>query len=229
MPDFLQVILDKLYQNLIASDRWLLLLKGLGNTLLIALCAVLIGTVLGCVFALMKLSRSRILRGIANLYTTVIRGIPVVTQLMIFYFVIFAPFGWDSLLVAIIGFGVNSGAYVCEIFRAGIQGVDQGQMEAGRSLGLSRWQTMYKIILPQAVKAVLPTYISEFIALIKETSVASYITVVDLTKASDQIRNATYEAWVPLLTVALIYLILTLGLTKLFSLLERRLARSDRG
>lgn len=222
-------LVRKLYQNLIESDRWMLLLKGLGNTLLIALCAILIGTVLGCVFALMKVSRFKVLRGIASVYTTVIRGIPVVTQLMIFYFVVFAPFGWDSLLVAIIGFGVNSGAYVCEIFRAGIQGVDAGQMEAGRSLGLSNSQTLRKIILPQAIKAVLPTYTSEFIALIKETSVASYITVVDLTKASDQIRNATYEAWVPLLAVAIIYLILTLGLTKLFSIFERRLARSDRG
>lgn len=222
-------MMDKIYLSLIKDDRWLLLLQGLGNTLMIALFAILIGTVLGCMFALMKISKNGLLRGIAGLYTTVIRGIPVVTQLMIFYFVIFAPFGFDRHLVAIIGFGVNSGAYVCEIFRAGIQGVDRGQMEAGRSLGMSNSLTLRKIILPQAVKAVLPTYTSEFIALIKETSVASFIAVMDLTKASDMIRNATYEAWVPLLSAALIYLILTLGLTKLFSLLERRLARSDRG
>lgn len=155
-----------------------------------------------------------------------IRGIPVVTQLMIYMFIIFG--GWNEIFVAILGFGINSGAYVCEIFRSGIQGIDKGQMEAGRSLGLSYWQTMRKIILPQAVKVVLPTYTSEFIALIKETSVAGYIAITDLTKAGDMIRNATYDAWTPLLTVAVIYLILTLGLTRLFGIFERRMARSDR-
>ena len=151
------------------------------------------------------------------------------TQLMIFYFVIFSPMGMsNAVLVAIISFGINSGAYCTEIFRAGIQGVDIGQMEAGRSLGLSWWQTMRKIILPQAFKAVLPTYTSEFIILIKETSVASFIAVVDLQKACDNIRNATYNAWIPLLSCAVIYLCLTLGLTKLFSLIEKRMAKSDR-
>ncbi|MBQ2294956.1 MAG: amino acid ABC transporter permease, partial [Spirochaetales bacterium] len=130
--------------------------------------------------------------------------------------------------VAIISFGINSGAYCTEIFRAGIQGVDIGQMEAGRSLGLSWWQTMRKIILPQAFRSVLPTYTSEFIILIKETSVASFIAVVDLQKACDNIRNATYNAWIPLLSCAVIYLCLTLGLTKLFSLIEKRMAKSDR-
>lgn len=147
---------------------------------------------------------------------------------MIFYFVVFGPLQVDKLIVAIIGYGINSGAYVTEIIRAGIQGVDQGQMEAGRSLGLTKGQTMRKIILPQAVKTILPTYASEFITLVKETSVVSFIGVMDLTKAGDMIRNATYNAWVPLITAALIYLLMTIGLTKLFSLLERRLARSDR-
>ena len=221
---------DSIYKTLIANEGWKVILSGLGTTLLIALCAVIIGTVLGCILALFKISGSRVLRGIATVYTTVIRGIPVVTQLMIFAFVIFGPRGiTNKIFVAVIGFGINSGAYVCEIFRAGIQGVDRGQMEAGRSLGLSRGQTMWKIILPQAVKAVLPTYTSEFIALIKETSVAGYVAVTDLTKAGDMIRNATYNAWVPLLTVAAIYLLLTLGLTKFFGIFERRLARSDRG
>ena len=123
----------------------------------------------------------------------------------------------------------SAGAYCTEIFRAGIQGVDIGQTEAGRSLGLSRWQTLIKIIIPQAAKAVLPTYTSEFIVLIKETSVVSFIAVMDLTKAGDMIRNATYNAWIPLLTCAVIYLCLTLGLTKIFCLLEKRMARSDRG
>ena len=151
------------------------------------------------------------------------------TQLMIFYFVIFSPMGVNNaVLVAIIAFGINSGAYCTEIFRAGIQGVDKGQMEAGRSLGLSRNQTLVKIVLPQAIKTSLPTYTSEFITMIKETSVASFIAVMDLTKAGDMIRNATYNAWIPLLTCAVIYLVMTVGLTKIFGLLEKRLAKSDR-
>lgn len=220
---------EAIYKTLIANEGWKVILSGLGTTLVIAIFAIIIGTVLGCLLALCKISNIRILRMIANLYTTVIRGIPVVTQLMIFAFVIFGPLRMDKILIAIIGFGINSGAYVCEIFRAGIFSVDRGQMEAGRSLGLSKSQTMLKIILPQAIKAVLPTYTSEFIALIKETSVAGYIAVTDLTKAGDMIRNATYNAWIPLLTVAAIYLLLTLGLTKIFAIFERRLARSDRG
>lgn len=221
--------MEAIYNTLIKNDGWLVILSGLGTTLLIALCAIVIGTVLGCLLALCKISNNRFLNGFANLYTTVIRGIPVVTQLMIFAFVIFGPLRMDKIIIAVIGFGVNSGAYVCEIFRSGIQGVDPGQTEAGRSLGLSKTQTMLKIILPQAIKAVLPTYTSEFIALIKETSVAGYIAVTDLTKAGDMIRNATYNAWIPLITVAVIYLILTLGLTQVFAIFERRMARSDRG
>ena len=134
----------------------------------------------------------------------------------------------NAVAVAIIAFGINSGAYCTEIFRAGIQGVDKGQMEAGRSLGLSWSQTMAKIILPQAVRTVHPTYTSEFITLIKETSVASFIAVVDLQKACDNIRNSTYNAWIPLLSCAVVYLCLTVGLTKLFAFCEKRMARSDR-
>ena len=219
---------QSIYDTMISGHRWLLILSGLKITLIIAIFAVLIGTVLGCMFALMKVSNNKILRAIATVYTTVLRGIPLATQLMIFYFVVFAPLGWDRLLVAIISYGINSGAYCTEIFRAGIQGVDRGQTEAGRSLGLSKWQTLIKIVLPQAMKAVLPTYTSEFIVLIKETSVASFIAVRDMTKAGDMIRNATYNAWIPLLTCAIIYLILTVGLTKLFGLVEKRMAKSDR-
>ncbi len=223
-------MLDKIYEIMIVDNRWQLIIKGLSNTLIIALCAIIIGTVIGCLLALCKISKNIFLRGFATTYTTIIRGIPLATQLMIFYFVVFGPMGFtNALIVAIIGYGINSGAYVTEIIRAGIQGVDKGQMEAGRSLGLSKTQTMVKIILPQAVKAILPTSTSEFIALIKETSVVSFITVTDLTRASDSIRNTTYNAWIPLISAAVIYLILTMGLTKLFSLLERRLSRSDRG
>ena len=219
---------QSIYDTMISGSRWVLMMRGLGITILIAVCAVLIGTVLGCVFALMKISGKKVLKAIADIYTTVIRGIPLATQLMIFYFVVFAPLGLNRLLVAIIAYGINSGAYCTEIFRAGIQGIDIGQTEAGRSLGLSRWQTLYKIVFPQAIKAVLPTYTSEFIVLIKETSVASFIAVMDLTKAGDMIRNVTYNAWIPLLTCAVIYLALTLGLTKLFAALEKRMAKSDR-
>lgn len=218
---------QSIYDTMISGNRWLLILSGLKITLIIAVFAVLIGTVLGCIFAIMKVSGNRILRAIAEVYTTVLRGIPLATQLMIFYFVVFAPLGWDRLVVAIISYGINSGAYCTEIFRAGIQGVDRGQTEAGRSLGLSKSQTLLKIVLPQAMKAVLPTYTSEFIVLIKETSVASFIAVTDLTKSGDMIRNATYNAWIPLLTCAIIYLVLTLGLTKLFARFEKRLAKSN--
>ncbi|MBR1638652.1 MAG: amino acid ABC transporter permease [Treponema sp.] len=217
------------YDTMIAGQRYMLIIEGLGITVLIAICAILIGTVLGGVFALMKISDNKVLNFFANLYTTVLRGIPLATQLMIFYFVIFAPLGLNRLFVAILAYGFNSGAYCTEIFRAGIQGIDAGQMEAGRSLGLTKWQTLIKIIFPQAVRAVLPTYTSEFIVLIKETSVASFIAVMDMTKASDMIRNATYNAWIPLLTCAIIYLILTVGLTKLFGAFEKRMAKSDRG
>ena len=207
---------DSIYDTLISGQRWLLLLQGLGVTIYIAIVAIILGTILGAVFALFKISKNPVLRIVAEIYTTVIRGIPLATQLMIFYFVVFAPLGLDRVLVATLAYGINSGAYCTEIFRAGIQGVDSGQMEAGRSLGLNYWQTLTMIIFPQAAKAVLPTYTSEFIVLIKETSVASFIAVMDLTKAGDMIRNATYNAWIPLLSCALIYLCLTLGLTKLF-------------
>ena len=217
------------YDTMIAGQRYLLILEGLGITVLIAIYAILIGTVLGGIFALMKISDNKILNFLANLYTTVLRGIPLATQLMIFYFVIFAPLGLNRLFVAILAYGINSGAYCTEIFRSGIQGIDVGQMEAGRSLGLTKWQTLIKIIFPQAAKAVLPTYTSEFIVLIKETSVASFIAVMDMTKAGDMIRNATYNAWIPLLTCAVIYLVLTVGLTKLFGAFEKRMAKSDRG
>lgn len=206
-----------------------MVLRGLGTTLLIAACAILIGTILGGIFALFKISRHKVLNVISSGYTTLIRGIPMATQLMIFYFVIFSPLGVrNTVLVAVISFGINSGAYCTEIFRAGIQGVDYGQMEAGRSLGMNWGQTMFKIILPQAFRTILPTFTSEFITLIKETSVASFIAVVDLQKACDNIRNATYNAWIPLLSCAAVYLVLTVGLTKVFSLIEARFTKADR-
>lgn len=220
-------MLESFYHTMIEGGRWRLIPSGLFITLLIAVCAVAIGSVLGFIGALCRLSRRKALNIIAAVYTTVIRGVPMATQLMIFYFVIFAPLGFsNTVAVAIVAFGINSGAYCTEIFRAGIQGVDEGQTEAGRSLGLSSVQTLFKIILPQAFRIILPTFTSEFIAMIKETSVASFIAVVDLQKACDSIRNATYNAWIPLLTCAAIYLCLTLGLTHLFSALEKRMVHN---
>ncbi|MBP5403261.1 MAG: amino acid ABC transporter permease [Treponema sp.] len=216
------------YDTIISGQRWMLIVRGLGTTLLISLCAIIIGTILGSLIAIMKISGIKLLQIIGEAYTTVLRGIPLATQLMIFYFVVFVPIGvTNNLLVAIIAYGINSGAYCAEIFRAGIQSIDPGQTEAGRSLGLSKAQTLLHIIFPQAIKAVLPTYASEYIVLIKETSVASFIAVMDLTNAGDKIRNATYNAWIPLLSCATIYLILTCGLTKLFSIAEKRLAKSN--
>lgn len=220
---------EKFYSVMIAKSSWITVTRGLGTTITIALFAVLIGSTLGCIFALFKVSKCKPLTFIANLYTTIIRGIPMATQLMIFYFVIFSSIGlYDAVVVAIISFGINSGAYCTEIFRAAIEGVDKGQTEAARSLGLGYRQALFYVILPQAVRTALPTYASEFITLIKETSVASFIAVIDLQKACDNIRNRTYNAWIPLLTCAVIYLALTLGLTKLFALLEKHFHKSDR-
>ena len=165
---------------------------------------------------------------ICKLYLTIIRGTPVVVQLLIIYFVIFASVDVDKVIVAVIAFGINSAAYVAEIFRGGIMSIDIGQMEAGRSLGFSYWQTMMHIILPQAFKTVLPTLGNEFIVLLKETSVAGYIALQDLTKGGDIIRSRTYDAFFPLISVAIIYLVMVMIFTKLVSMLERRLQQSER-
>lgn len=214
---------------MIAKSSWLTVLLGLRTTLLIALCALAIGTVFGALLALCKISKRTIPVLIADLYTTVIRGVPMATQLMIFYFVIFTPLGFsNATAVAIMAFGINSAAYCCEIFRAALDGVDKGQSEAARSLGLNYTQTLIFVILPQAARTALPTYLSEFITLIKETSVASFIAVMDLQKACDNIRNRTYNAWIPLLSCAAIYLVLTIGLTRIFSIVEKHFHKSDR-
>lgn len=225
---FEAVLIQAFYDTIISGSRWVLIARGLGTTLLISLCAIIIGTILGWLIAIFKISGIKPLQIIGEIYTTVLRGIPLATQLMIFYFVIFLPIGLtNNLIVAIIAYGINSGAYCAEIFRSGIQSVDPGQTEAGRSLGLSKAQTLLHIVFPQAFKAILPTYASEYIVLIKETSVASFIAVMDLTNAGDKIRNATYNAWIPLLSCAAIYLILTCGLTKIFSIAEKRFAKSN--
>jgi His/Glu/Gln/Arg/opine family amino acid ABC transporter permease subunit len=224
---------DSFRQNFIEDNRWKYLVNGLGTTLTITIGALALGVVLGFLLALVrtthdKTGKMRFLNGVAKLYLTVIRGTPVVVQLMIMFFVVFASVRINQVIVAVIAFGINSGAYVAEIFRSGIMSIDAGQMEAGRSLGLTYNQTMWRIIMPQAVKNVLPALGNEMITLLKETSVAGYIALQDLTKAGDIIRNRTYSPFLPLLAVAAIYLVLVLILQALVGRLERRLAKSDR-
>ena len=225
--------LQKYAETIIDSGYYKLLLEGLQNTLVITIGALIIGVLIGTLISVIKYfaDDAPLLKPIAavcDLYITVIRGIPVVVLLLIFYFIIFASSD-NGVMVAIITFGINSGAYMAELIRGGIQAVDKGQMEAGRSLGLSKLQTMYKIIFPQAVRYILPAIGNEMIALLKETSVAGYVAVRDITKAGDQVRNITYDAMNPLLTVAVTYLGMVVILTALLSALEKRLAKSDKG
>lgn len=218
--------------NFIEDNRWKYIVDGLKITLIVTIFAVLIGVLLGFLIAIVrtthdKTGKLKILNAICKVYLTVIRGTPVVVQLMIIYFIIFGSVDISKVLVAIIAFGINSGAYVAEIFRSGIMSIDNGQFEAGRSLGFNYAQTMMYIIMPQAFKNVLPTLCNEFISLLKETSVSGYIALQDLTKGGDIIRSRTYDAFMPLITVALIYLAMVMIFTKLVSLLERRLRNSD--
>lgn len=219
--------------NFITEDRWLSLFKGLGVTLVITFFAVILGFVLGFSVAVVRniydnTKRLKFLNFICNIYLTVIRGTPVVVQLLIIYFVIFSFMRVDKSVAAILAFGINSGAYQAEIFRSGINSVPKGQMEAGRSLGFNYAQTMIFIIMPQAIKNILPTLANEFIVLMKETSVAGYIALEDLTKAGDVIRSRTYSAMMPFLAVALLYLIMVMLFSYLVKLLERSLAKSGR-
>ena len=218
--------------NFIEDNRWKEIVDGLKITLIVTIFAVLIGVLLGFLIAIVrtthdKTGKLKILNAICKVYLTVIRGTPVVVQLMIIYFIIFGSVDISKVLVAIIAFGINSGAYVAEIFRSGIMSIDNGQFEAGRSLGFNYAQTMMYIIMPQAFKNVLPTLCNEFISLLKETSVSGYIALQDLTKGGDIIRSRTYDAFMPLIAVALIYLAMVMIFTKLVSLLERRLRNSD--
>lgn len=228
----LQSLQDRFYLNFIKDDRWMYIVDGLETTLLVTFFAVLIGIVLGFLVAAVrstydKTGKLKILNILCQIYLTVIRGTPVVVQLLIIYFVIFGSVNIEKVPVAIMAFGLNSGAYVAEIFRSGIMSIDGGQFEAGRSLGFNYVQTMRYIIMPQAFKNVLPALGNEFIVLLKETSVAGYIALQDLTKGGDIIRSRTYDAFMPLIAVALIYLAMVLIFTKLVNMLERRLRNSD--
>lgn len=235
---------EKFKRVMIDGNRYEFILDGLKNTFTITFGALAIGVVLGILVAAVRTSFDKnreamkarggigyyvlaFLNGICKIYLTVTRGTPVVVQLMISYFVIFA-LADNGIPVAIFAFGVNSGAYVAEIFRAGIMSVDHGQFEAGRSLGFNYFQTMRFIVIPQMFKAVLPTLCNEFIALLKETSVAGYVGVIDLTKAGNTIAGRTFEYFIPLISVAVIYLVMVMILSWLVGRLERRLRKSDR-
>ena len=228
----LQTFQERFYDNFIKDDRWNYIWEGLTVTLRVTLFAVILGIVIGFLIAIIrstydKTGKMKILNFICSVYLTVIRGTPVVVQLLIIYFVIFGSVDINKIVVAIMAFGINSGAYVAEIFRSGIMSIDNGQFEAGRSLGFNYTQTMRYIIMPQAFKNVLPALGNEFIVLLKETSVSGYIALQDLTKGGDIIRSRTYDAFMPLLAVALIYLVMVMIFTKLVNMLERRLRSSD--
>ena len=223
----------KFVNNFITSDRWQYIADGLITTLQVTFFAVIIGIIIGFLVAVVrstydKTGKLKILNALCKLYLTVIRGTPVVVQLLIIYFVIFGDVrDVSKIVVAVMAFGLNSGAYVAEIFRSGIMSVDSGQFEAGRCLGFNYVQTMRYIIMPQAFKNVLPALCNEFIVLLKETSVSGYIALQDLTKGGDIIRSRTYDALMPLLAVAIIYLTMVIIFTKFVEILERRLRSSD--
>ena len=222
----------RLDRTFIQSGHYKLILEGLGTTVKITMGALVIGVIIGLIITLIKYfaEDSRVLRPfgkLCDLYVTVIRGIPVTVLLMIFYYLIMVT-STNGVLVATITFGINSGAYMAELIRSGINAVDRGQMEAGRSLGLSKMQTMRRIILPQAVRYVLPAVGNEFIALLKETSVAGSVAVVALTRAGNLVRNNTHDMFNPLMLIALMYLLMVVLLTKALGILERRLAKSDK-
>lgn len=239
-----QDLKDTFYRCFIVEDRWKWLVEGFGKSLVITFFAVLIGLVCGVLLAAIRSSYDkneeslrmkggfgfwglRFLNTVSKVYITVIRGVPVVVQLMIWYFVILVS-QKNDVIIAVFAFGFNSAAYVAEIFRGGIMAVDNGQFEAGRSLGFNYIRTMKNIIIPQAVKSTLPTLLNEVIALLKETSVAGYVGIMDLTKAGELIVGRSFESFMPLIAVAIIYLITVIVLTKVFTAIERRLRRNER-
>ena len=225
-------IYSSFYKALIPEQRYLAYLDGLKVTLLISFFAIILGILIGVLVAVLNVTsinyKMKWLSSLCNIYINVIRGTPVMVQLLIIYNLIFTSRDSNEILIGAVCFGINSGAYVSEIIRAGIDSIDKGQMEAGRSLGMSYVQTMVMIILPQAVRNILPALGNEFIILIKETSVASVIAITDLTQAAQYIGSRTWDILPPLIIVALFYLVIVMGLSKLLSIFERRLAKGDR-
>lgn len=237
MAEFFSNLKDDFIQSFIEGDRWLLYLKGVGITLEVAAMALVLGIILGVLVAVIRTTHDQqrpgrknpvigFLNGICQVYTTVIRGTPIMVQLLIMYFVIFASTR-NQVGVAMLTFGVNSGAYVSEIIRGGIMSVDKGQMEAGRSLGLPYVSTMRFIIIPQAVKNILPALGNELITLLKDTSIVTVIGLRDLTKAAQLVQGKTYQAFMPFVGIALVYLALVMILSALMGLVERRMRASD--
>ena len=217
---------EMIYKTLILDDRYKYILEGLLNTVVMAFFAVIIGIILGLIVSIIRNDyevnkKHKILNFISKMYVEIIRGTPVILQLMIIYYVIFKSVNINIILVGIIAFGINSGAYVSEIIRSGIKSIDKGQMEAGLSLGLKYKQVMKLIVLPEAFKNILPSLGNEFITLLKETSVGAYIGIIELTKSGDIIASRTYDYFFPLIIVALVYLILTLSLSKMVNVMER--------
>lgn len=226
-------LVEKFKTDFITEGRYLYLVQGLGNTLLITLLAILISLVVGSAIAIVRAThdrtgRMKVLNAICQVYLTILRGTPTMVQLLIIYYVVFASVDVSKVFVAVVAFGINSSAYLAEVVRSGVMSIDRGQMEAGRSLGLSHWQTMRLVILPQAYKNVLPAIGNELITLLKETSIAGYIGIVDLTKGSDIIRSITYDAILPLTTVALVYLALVFMLSSAVNNLEKKLRKNER-
>lgn len=221
-------IFDAINKTLFVDNRYEYILTGLFNTVVIAFFAVILGTIIGVIISVIRNNyeingKFKFLNYLANLYVTIIRGTPVILQLMIIYYVVFKSVNINIIIVGILAFGINSGAYVSEIIRAGINSIDKGQMEAGFALGLKYSEVMRFIILPQAIRNILPALGNEFITLLKETSVGAYIGIVELTKASDIIASRTYDYFFPLIFIALIYLLMTYALSKLVNKLERSL------
>ncbi|RGY82720.1 amino acid ABC transporter permease [Dorea sp. AM58-8] len=218
---------DTFARCFIREDRYKLLISGIGVTIKVSIVAVILGILIGFLIALCNLSKNKFLRAIGKIYTDIIRGTPSVTQLMIIYFVIFATVDIEKWIIAAIAFGINSGAYVSEIIRAGILSIDKGQTEAGRSLGLNAYQTMTRIVIPQALKNIFPALCNEFIVLIKETAIVGYVGLMDIQKAGDFIKSATYEAFMPLIGTAIIYYVLIKVLTLILGIFENKLRKSD--
>ena len=225
--DWVENFKSEFFRCFIREDRYMLLGKGLGVTVKISFFALLLGILIGFLIALCSLSKKKPLRAIGKVYTDIIRGTPSVTQLMIIYFVVFASVHWSKWIICAIAFGINSGGYVSEIFRAGILSIDKGQTEAGRSLGLTSAQTMVKIILPQALKNIFPTLCNEFIVLIKETAIVGYVGLMDIQKAGDFIKSATFIAFMPLIATAVIYYVLIKLLTLILGKVEKSMRKSD--
>ena len=225
--NIVSMLSDEIYANLIRENRYMLFVKGLGISVQLTLYAAVIGSVIGLLIALTRLTNNRVLNGVAEKYVDIIRGTPVVVQLLIIYFAVFATTSLPKVTVASIAFGINSGAYVAELIRAGIQAVDRGQMEAARSIGLSYYQGMRYIVIPQAIKNILPGMGNEVIALWKETAIAGFIGLDDLMRGAEIVRSRTFSNYTPYLVIAVIYLYITVCMTMVLNKAERSMRKSD--